>query len=177
MWAVPLGIVAYALGTLLFLPHVLMTTAAVVIFPPLQALIVAIIGSLLSCTISYLLGMALGKESLNALFGKYSDKIRHYAHKGGVVGLTMLRLVPSGPFTAQNLILGMIKVPYSTLMIATLLGLLPGTIIFIYLGKAVLDLLRNPEPEKWILMITGVVAWLALIWFTHYITTQWKKKF
>lgn len=177
VWALPLGILAYALGTLIFLPHVLMTTAAVVIFPPLEALIVAIIGSLLSCTISYFLGMALGKESLNALFGKYSDKIRHYAHKGGVVGLTMLRLVPSGPFTAQNLILGMIKVPYSTLIIATLLGLLPGTIIFIFLGKAALDLLKNPEPEKLILTLTGVVAWLALIWFTHYLTTQWKKRF
>jgi phospholipase D1/2 len=131
---------------------------------------------LLSCTISYFLGMALGKESLNALFGKYADNIRHYAHKGGVMGLTMIRLVPSGPFTAQNLILGMIKVPYSTLMISTLLGMLPGTIIFIYLGKAALDLLKNPDPEKLILTITGVVVWIALIWFTHYITNQFKKK-
>jgi uncharacterized membrane protein YdjX (TVP38/TMEM64 family) len=120
--------------------------------------------------------MALGKKSLNAVFGKYSDKISHYAHKGGVIGLTMLRLIPSGPFTAQNLILGMIKVPYSTLMIATLLALLPGTIIFIYVGKAALDLFKDPDPEKLMLTLTGVVAWIALIWFTHYIANQWKRK-
>lgn len=176
MWALPLGILAYALGTLLFVPHIIMTTAVVMTFSPLEALFVAITGSLLSCTIGYFLGMALGKKSLNAVFGKYSDKISHYAHKGGVIGLTMLRLIPSGPFTAQNLILGMIKVPYSTLMCSTLLALLPGTIIFIYVGKAALDLFKDPDPEKFILTMMGVVTWIALIWFTHYLANQWKKK-
>lgn len=176
MWAIPLGIIAYALGTLIFVPHIILTTAVVMTFSPLEALLVAITGSLLSCTIGYFLGMTLGKKSLNAVFGKYSDKISQYAHKGGVIGLTMLRLIPSGPFTVQNLILGMIKVPYDTLMISTLLGMLPGTIIFIYLGKAALDLLKNPEPEKLMLTMAGVAAWIALIWFTHYIAKQWKKK-
>lgn len=176
IWAIPLGIIAYALGTLIFVPHIILTTAVVMTFSPLEALIVAITGSLLSCTIGYFLGMTLGKKSLNAVFGKYSDKISQYAHKGGVIGLTMIRLIPSGPFTAQNIILGMIKVPYGTLMISTLLGMLPGTIIFIYLGKAALGLLKNPEPEKLMLTMAGVAAWIALIWFTHYIAKQWKKK-
>lgn len=177
VWALPLGILAYAVGTLVFIPHIIMTTAVVMAFSPLEAFFVAIAGSLLSCTIGYFLGMALGKKSLNAVFGKYSDKISYYAHKGGVLGLTMLRLIPSGPFTVQNLILGMIKVPYRNLIISTLLALLPGTIIFIFVGKAALDLLKNPEPEKWIITITGVAVWIALIWLTHYFTNRWKKNF
>jgi phosphatidylserine/phosphatidylglycerophosphate/cardiolipin synthase-like enzyme/uncharacterized membrane protein YdjX (TVP38/TMEM64 family) len=177
VWAIPLGILAYALGTLAFLPHIVMTTAAVIIFPPVEAIFVAITGSLLNCTISYVLGMTLGKESLNALFGKYSDKIHYYADKGGLLGLTTLRLVPVAPFTVVNLILGMIKVPYSTMMLSTFLALLPGTMIFAFIGKAALDLFENPEPEKWVITITGVAAWIALIWFTHYLTSRWKKKF
>lgn len=177
VWAVPLGILAYALGTLAFLPHIVMTTAAVMIFPPVEAIFVAITGSLLNCTISYVLGMTLGKESLNALFGKYSKKIHYYADKGGLLGLTMLRLVPVAPFTVVNLILGMIKVPYSTMMLSTFLALLPGTVIFAFIGQAALDLFKNPDPEKFMVTLAGVAAWVALIWFTHYIGNQWKKKF
>ena len=176
IWALPIGIFAYALGTLVFLPHIVMTTAVVMAFSPLEALLIAMTGSLLSCTVSYGLGLMLGTESLNAVFGKYSEKIRHFADRGGVLGLTMLRLLPTAPFTAENLILGMIKVPYSTLLMSTFLGMLPGTIIFVYLGQAALQMFKNPEPQKLILTMTGIIAWLVLIWFTHYMTNQWKKK-
>jgi hypothetical protein len=63
------------------------------------------------------------------------------------------------------------------MMLSTFLALLPGTMIFAFIWKAALDLFENPEPEKWVITITGVAAWIALIWFTHYLTSRWKKKF
>ena len=175
-WAFPAGIVAYTIGTLIFVPHIIMTTAVVIAFSPVEAFVIAISGSLISCSISYVLGLLLGKESLKAIFGGYTDKISHYADKGGVMGLTVLRMIPTAPFTAENLILGMIKVPYITLMISTLLGMLPGTLIFVFLGKSAIELFKNPDPTTFMITFAGVIAWVGLIWLTHHLTTKWKKK-
>ncbi|MDI1308848.1 MAG: VTT domain-containing protein [Methylotenera sp.] len=176
-WSLPVGILLYIAGTLMFFPHVVMTAAVVLVFAPIEAFLVAIISSLLSCSISYFLGLKLGKESLNAIFGQYSATICQYADKGGVMALTILRLLPIAPFTAVNMILGMIKVPYANLIISTFLGMLPGTILFIYLGKSAVELLKNPDPIKFILTGLGLITWIVLIWFTHLFTKRWRKKF
>lgn len=176
-WSVPVGILVYIAGTLIFFPHVVMTTAVVLVFAPIDAFLVAMISSLVSCSISYFFGIKLGKESLNAIFGQYSKRICQYADKGGVLALTILRLIPIAPFTAVNMMLGMIKVPYTNLIISTFLGMLPGTLLFIYLGKSAIELLKHPDPVKFLLTGLALVFWIGLIWFTHRLTKRWRKKF
>lgn len=173
-WAFVAGLLIYVLGTLLFFPHIVMTTAVIMVFSPVESFFIAIIGSLISFTFSYFLGSFLGEESLKAMFGKYAEKIRHYADKGGVTGLTILRLLPTAPFTAENLILGMMKVSYLTLLLATFLGMLPGTLLFVFLGESATELLKHPDPEKVGMVGIGLIAWCFLIWGTHIGIKRWQ---
>ncbi|MCB5191463.1 VTT domain-containing protein [Methylobacillus arboreus] len=174
-WAFPAGIAAYVVGTLIFLPHVVMTGTVVIVFAPVEAFLVAMLGSLISVSIGWAAGLGLGQKSLRAMLGKYAGKISQYARDGGVMGLTLLRLLPVAPFTAVNLALGMMKVPYITLLIATLLGLLPGTLVSVFIGQSALALFKNPDVGNFALVGAGLLLWGLVIAGTHFIARRWQK--
>ncbi|MCB5186750.1 VTT domain-containing protein [Methylobacillus caricis] len=174
-WAFPAGMAAYVVGTLIFFPHVVMTGTVVIVFAPLEAFLVAMLGSLISVSIGWAAGLGLGQQSLQAVLGRHAGKISQYAKNGGVVGLTLLRLMPIAPFTVVNLVLGMMKVPYMTLLIATVLGLLPGTLVSVFIGQSAVELFKHPEPRNFFLVGIGLGLWILVIVLTHFFARRWQK--
>lgn len=175
-WALPAGILAYVLGTLLFFPHMVMTGTVVIVFAPLEAFAVAMLGSLISCSIGWAAGLGLGERTLRSLLGRYAGKISGYARQGGVMGLTLLRLLPIAPFTVVNLALGMMRVKFWHLLVATLLGLLPGTLVSVYIGKSAVDLFKHPEPGNLMMVGLGLLLWLGVVALTHFISRYWQQR-
>ncbi|MFL9711403.1 VTT domain-containing protein [Methylobacillus sp. Pita1] len=175
-WAFPAGLAAYVLGTLVFLPHMVMTGTVVVVFAPLEAFLIAMLGSLISVSVGWLAGLGLGKKSLQAMLGRHAEKISQYARDGGVMGLTLLRLLPIAPFTVVNLALGMMKVPFVTLLIATVLGLLPGTLVSVFIGQSALALFKNPDPHNAVLVGAGLLLWVLVIVSTHFLSRHWQRR-
>ncbi|ABE49689.1 VTT domain-containing protein [Methylobacillus flagellatus] len=175
-WAFPAGLVAYVLGTLVFLPHMVMTGTVVVVFAPLEAFLIAMLGSLISVSIGWVAGQGLGERSLQAMLGRHAEKISQYARNGGVMGLTLLRLLPVAPFTVVNLVLGMMKVPFVTLLIATALGLLPGTLVSVFIGQSAVALFKNPDPHNVMLVGAGLLLWGAVIAGAHFLSRHWQRR-
>lgn len=172
-WAIPVAIAVYVLGTLIFFPHVVMTGTIVILFPPVQAFCVAMAASLISGAIGFVVGRKMGEKTLHALIGDFAGKIAKYAKQGGVVGLTLLRMVPIAPYTVANLALGMMMVPFGSYMIATFLGMLPGTVVSAYLGHSVVELWRNPDGKNLAFLGIGLLAWIGVIVASHFLAKRW----
>ncbi|MBM3618083.1 MAG: phospholipase, partial [Alphaproteobacteria bacterium] len=80
--AVPIAIGLYALATLLFVPHMLLTGVTVIAFAPLQAFTIVMLGSALTSGAGFRIGAKLGLNSLRALVGNAAETISGYAKRG-----------------------------------------------------------------------------------------------
>jgi phosphatidylserine/phosphatidylglycerophosphate/cardiolipin synthase-like enzyme/uncharacterized membrane protein YdjX (TVP38/TMEM64 family) len=174
-WVLPVTLGLYVLGTLIFFPHMIMTAVIVVIFAPFEALCIAMFGSLISGAIGYVAGRKLGAKSLRAMIGDSAKTISGYANKGGIMGLTLLRMVPVAPYTVVNLALGMMEVTFLTFVIATFLGMLPGTLVSIFLGHHIMELWQHPDVKGLLAVSSGLAAWLGMIGLTHFLVRRWQK--
>lgn len=175
-WAVPLAMLIYTVGTLAFFPHMAMTGIIVIVFSPIQAFSIAMFGSLVSGSIGYWAGRKLGLKSMRALIGETAEKISIYAKRGGIVGITLLRLLPIAPYTAVNLALGMLEISFFTFLSGTFLGTLPGTVIAAFLGESMLELWQNPDMEHLGVILAGLTCWIAIIGGSHYAAKRWKAR-
>lgn len=80
--------------------------------------------------------------------------------------LLLLRLSPLLPFGALNYALAVTKVPLWKRLAANAIGMLPSSLMFAYLGSMLSSAakLSDAEPPgawKWVLLVVGVVTFLA----------------
>lgn len=175
-WAVPAAMAIYTIGTLAFFPHMLMTGTIVVVFAPLQAFSIAMVGSLLSGAIGFYAGKFMGLDSARKLVGNSVDKVSFYAKRGGVVGITLLRLLPIAPYTVVNMALGMLEVTFFAFSVGTFLGTLPGTATAAFLGHSMLELWKNPNAENLTYIGIGLLFWVGIIVGSHLGARWWRKR-
>lgn len=166
-WAVSAAMAIYTVGTLALFPHMAMTASIVLVFPPVEAFSICMTGSLVSGSIGYGVGRMFGMKSLKALVGQTAEKISGYAKQGGILGITLLRLLPLAPYTVVNIALAMLETPFLIFIAGTFLGTLPGTLIASILGFSAMELWKNPNPENMALIGLGLAAWIGVIAASH----------
>ena len=174
--AIPIAMAIYTIGTLAFFPHMAMTATIVLVFSPVQAFAICMTGSLVSGSIGYLAGRLLGMRSLKKLFGETAAKMSHYINRGGLMGVTLLRLLPIAPYTAVNIAFGMLEVPFWLFLGGTFLGTLPGTALASLLGYSALELWREPDLKNSLMVAVGIAGWIGIIVGTHLIHRWWRRR-
>lgn len=175
----PLGLIyialIYILAGLIFFPVTVLNLTTAVVFGPIYGLIYAVIGSLASASVAYGIGIVAG-DHLKKFFRPVIEKIRQYTLKGGIAGMTIIRLIPIAPFTAVNITFGIARVSYISYIIATLFGLIPGIFAKAMLGGALGELWDNPEPRVIIFTIGSIALWLAIIWGSHRVYKYYQRE-
>jgi len=92
--------------------------------------------------------------------------------------LLTLRLMPIFPFFAINIAAAVLQIPFSTFFFGTLIGIIPGTFVYVTLGIGIRDVIQQPEftpqvildPKLLIAFIgLGLLALLPIIYkkFRH----------
>jgi uncharacterized membrane protein YdjX (TVP38/TMEM64 family) len=132
----------YAAATVLFIPGSILTIAAGFIYGLGQAIPIISVGSTLGATIAFLLGRFLIRSLIERKIKKYPrfhaiDKA--IAVEGWKIVL-LLRLIPLIPFNLLNYALALTSVSLKAYVLASWIGMLPGTILFIYIGTTAKDL-------------------------------------
>ncbi len=84
----------------------------------------------------------------------------------------LLRLSPVFPFTILNVLLGVTKVTPGAYVLANLLGMLPGTFMYVYLGSLGEAAAGGSSPGQIALKVLGFAATVAV---TVYVTRIAKK--
>lgn len=102
---------------------------------------VATVSSLIPFTLSRVLGQEWVESRVK---GKKLDDIYQRSEgQGGFLFILMMRLIPLLPWEVQNYVAGLTKVSLPVYIIATAMGIVPGSLGLVLLGDAITD------PTSW----------------------------
>ncbi|MCH2062624.1 MAG: TVP38/TMEM64 family protein [Roseibacillus sp.] len=127
----------YIAATVLFVPGLLITMAAGVLFGPFKGTVIVSIASVTGASLAFLIGRYLAREWITR---KTEDSPRFQAideaigREGGRI-VFLLRLSPLFPYNLLNYGLGLTQVRFGSYFIASWVGMLPGTFMYVYLGS------------------------------------------
>ncbi len=74
-------------------------------------------------------------SSMSEKAGPFVKKLSHGFERDAFNYLLFLRLVPAFPFFAVNAVAGLTRIPLRTFIWATLIGIIPGSFAFAWLGR------------------------------------------
>lgn len=122
-----------------------LSVASGLLFGPFLGTLYTVIIAPISALIPYTLARRLGQEWVESkLKGKKLEGIYQQSESSsGFLFVLLMRLIPVLPWEVQNYAAGLTKVGPLTFLSATVLGIIPGTFSFAFLGSAV------SQPGSW----------------------------
>jgi uncharacterized membrane protein YdjX (TVP38/TMEM64 family) len=154
-------IIFYIFGTVFAFPGSILTITAGLLFGPLFGTIYTNIGSTLGASLAFLLSRYLGRDFINKFENLHKSsvgKIDEYAAEHGFKTILFLRLIPLVPFVGLNYAAGLSKIKFRDFFFGTLLGTIPGTFAYVYLGSNLMQIFSINFIIALILVITLSVA-------------------
>ncbi len=181
----PAGMGVYALlyiaACVLFIPGSLLTLGAGAIYGVVAGSVLVSISSTLGATAAFLVGRYFARDWIakkiegNARFTTIDDAVAKEGWR--IVGLT--RLSPVFSFNLLNYAYGLTKVSLREYIFASWIGMMPGTVMYVYIGSLAGDLAsigaetaEAPSTARWII---NIVAFIATVLVTVYVTKIAKK--
>jgi uncharacterized membrane protein YdjX (TVP38/TMEM64 family) len=131
-------------------------------FGPWLGLAYAAAGALASAVVTYGVGAALGRGTLEDALGPRLSRVRRALVRNGVLAVAAIRLVPVAPFTLVNAVAGASRIPFVDYLFGTALGMTPGLIMLSMLGYQFLSTITRPSMTNILLFLAAVVAWIAV---------------
>jgi pyruvate/2-oxoglutarate dehydrogenase complex dihydrolipoamide dehydrogenase (E3) component/uncharacterized membrane protein YdjX (TVP38/TMEM64 family) len=149
----------YVVVTALSLPGAtLMTLAGGAIFGLVTSLVLVSFASSIGATLAFLASRFLFRDAVQKKFGDKLAAINRGVEREGAFYLFTLRLVPLFPFFVINLVMGLTPMKTRTFYWVSQLGMLAGTIVYVYAGTQIAKI----ESLKGILSPGLVLAFVAL---------------
>lgn len=132
-----LFLAAYIISTIAILPGSILTLAAGFAYGPVWGLALASPASVAGATCAFLLGRTLLRGWAAARVGE-SPRLRAIdaaIDREAFKIVLLLRLSPFFPFNILNYALSLSRVRIGTYVLASFIGMLPGTAMYVYLGS------------------------------------------
>ncbi len=175
IWGPVIFVVLYVAATVLFLPGSILTLGAGVVFGVVKGALIVSVSATLGATAAFLVGRYLAREAIarkidgNPRFRAIDQAVAREGWK--IVGLT--RLSPVFPFNLLNYAFGVTRVSLRDYVLASWIGMMPGTVMYVYLGSLAGNLASigrghaSRTPAQWAFYAVGLVATVAV---TVYVT-------
>lgn len=130
-------IAVYIIQTALSLPGAaILSLAAGAIFGVVMGTLYVNIGATIGAALAFLAARYLFHDMIQSKFGPRLEKINRELETRGLNYLLFLRLVPLFPFFLINLGAGLTNMPLRTFVLGTLVGIIPGSIVFCNAGAS-----------------------------------------
>ena len=174
-WAVAAFIVVYILACVLFVPGSILTLGAGVLFGVVKGSVIVSVSATLGATAAFLIGRYVARGWVaRRIEGipKFKAIDEAVAGEGWKIVL-LTRLSPIFPFNLLNYAFGLTRVSLRHYFFASWIGMLPGTVMYVYIGSLAGSLAtlgqeqRVRTPAEWALYGVGLVATIAV---TIYVT-------
>jgi uncharacterized membrane protein YdjX (TVP38/TMEM64 family) len=168
-------ILIYILACVLFIPGSVLTLGAGVLFGVVRGAVAVSVASTFGATAAFLVGRYLARSWVekkiqgNQKFKAIDEAVAREGWK--IVGLT--RLSPVFPFNLLNYAFGLTRVSLRDYFFASWIGMMPGTVMYVYIGSLAGDLAtlgtqgRSRGAGEWALYVVGLAATVAV---TVYVT-------
>jgi uncharacterized membrane protein YdjX (TVP38/TMEM64 family) len=124
--------------------------------------VVMIDGALtLAAMVTFLTSRHLIRDAVEARFAVHVERLNHHLERDGPFYLLFLRMAHA-PYTFINYVSGALRVPTRTFAWTTLLGLLPGTMVFAFAGSRLPTLRELADQGPMRLLDPWLIAALVL---------------
>ena len=134
--AVAVFILVYILQTTFSLPGgAILTLTGGFLFGSLMGTVFVNIGATVGATLAFLAARYLLRDWVENKFGHRLGPIQAGFAQNAFSYLMTLRLIPAFPFFLVNLVSGLTRVNLGTYMLATSLGIIPGSFVFAFAGR------------------------------------------
>lgn len=152
-----------AFGTLAPIAYILVWALLPVFFFPVPVLALAgglsfglwigtlytLIGAVLNSSLMFWLAKVLARDMVNKYLEekmpkKWWDRFMRAEGKESFLIVFICRLIPAMPYNVINYASGLTNIPFSKYTTATIIGILPGTVIFLNVGDKILDM-HSPQ--------------------------------
>lgn len=170
IWAPVLFVLIYIGATVAFIPGSILTISGGAIFGVVKGVALVSVASTTAAAISFLLGRFALRGWISR---KLSDRPRFKAidaavSREGWKMVILLRLSPVFPFTLLNYALGLTGIRFWPAILASWVGMLPGTILYVYVGSLAKVATQETTLAQKILYGVGLLATLIVtIWITR----------
>jgi uncharacterized membrane protein YdjX (TVP38/TMEM64 family) len=167
----------YAVATIFLAPGAILTIGAGFAFGLWKGFLAVSVGATLGASLAFLVSRFIARDKVEAI-AKGNEKFRNIDDAIGKQGaklVFLLRLSPVIPFNLSNYFYGLTGVKFWPYVLASWIGMMPGTFLYVYIGtagKAAVSAAAGGEAMKhdwqyWTLMGVGLAATIAVtIWVT-----------
>ena len=160
------AVLIYAAATGLSIPGAaVMSLAAGFLFGPWVGTAVVVTGGTIGATLAFLAARYLFADAARRKMGPRLRKLTAGFEREGLSYMLFLRLVPVFPFWLVNLAPALTSLRTRTFVIATAVGVIPGSFVYCYLGerlgtlRSLSDVYRDP---RWLVAL-GLLAAMSLV--------------
>lgn len=152
LWA-PLAYVGlFTVLPAFFFPVAVLALAGGLLFGLWQGAVWTFVGAMLNCSVMFWLARNVGRQRISQLIARklpphWQRRIGRLEGREGFSLLVILRLIPAVPYNLINYAFGLTDMAYGTYLLASAIGMIPGTFVFINMGDKVLDV---TDPSFWL---------------------------
>src|SRR6266699_1172193 len=168
-WGPVIFVGLYVVATVLFVPGSVLTLGAGAVFGVVLGSVCVSISATLGATAAFLVGRYLARDIIARKIEKHERFAaidRAVAAEGWKI-VFLTRLSPVFPFTLLNYAFGLTRVKLSHYILASWLGMIPGTVMYVYLGSLgnVGAGHRQRTTGEWVLYGVGLLATVSVTVF------------
>ena len=157
IWGPVFYMLLYAFGPSFLVPGAVMTIAGGLAFGALRGSVYSLLGAEAGALVAFAAGRFLGRSFVQRVVGGRFEKLLAHIGRHGFQIIFYLRLVPLIPYNALNLLAGASPITFRDYFWASAIGMVPGTILFAFLG----DALWHPTSPRFFLALALIAVCFA----------------
>lgn len=170
-WTIPLFMIGTVVASLISFPLIFFLILGGVLFGAYWGTLLNWTAALAGATVSYFLGLYLGRPLFRRFGQKRAPAVADWIKQKGFWAILILRVIGVFPFTVVNFLAGASKIRLSNYLLATALGMLPGTFLISYFSDSILqgtvDFKSKSSQLLWGL------SFVLLLWLGSAFTKRW----
>ena len=169
-WGALLFGLAYIPAAVLFVPASVLTLGAGFVFGVARGTVIVSLGSTAGAAAAFIVARTVGRNWVAGRMAGYPglNAIGRAVESEAFKVVLLTRLSPLFPFNLLNYAFGLSSVPFKTYVLASWIGMFPGTLMYIYLGSAAQnvaallsgELRRTPGQQT--MFVVGLIATVAV---------------
>ncbi len=188
-WAIFGVISVFCLLALTAFPQILLITATVIAFGPVNGAIYSWVATMASGTLTFGLGHFLGGRWVRRLGGERVQRTINFIGHHGIVASGLVRVVPSAPFIVVNAAAGAAHIPLWKFWAGTGIGIMPKILVVALLSlfapdahvlkdgiSGVVDFFTSRAPEDLALAALIIVGWLGFLLLVRWIYRRMRRR-
>lgn len=169
IWSPVIYIAIYTIRPLLFFPASILSIAGGLAFGAWLGTLYTIIGATLGAMLSFYVAKTLGKKLVRKTWSGNARKIQSQMEQNGFFYVLLFRFIPVINFDLISYVAAFAKVRFSSFALATLIGIIPGTFAYNFLGSSFVS--GNPK-----IIVLAVLVFVILTVVPISLRNRWNKK-